>query len=74
MSSERDRRLRAELARELGWFPANLDAESVARHRAHAARHQSDIEPARKWAHLTEERRRREIEAAGRAAVEDLYE
>jgi hypothetical protein len=74
MSSERDRRLRAELARELGWFPADLDAESVARHRAHAARHQFDIEPARKWAHLTEERRRRDIEAAGRASIQDLYE
>jgi hypothetical protein len=32
-SSERDKRLRAELAAELGWYPADLDDESIARHR-----------------------------------------
>ena len=31
------KRLRAELAAELGWYPANLDAESIAHHRADAA-------------------------------------
>ena len=32
-SSDRDKRLRAELAEELGYFVADLDRESVARHR-----------------------------------------
>lgn len=72
-SSERDKRLRAELAAELGWYPADLDDESIARHRADAAR-KTDHDPAKKWAHLTELARQREVEAAGRAAVADLYE
>jgi hypothetical protein len=37
-------------------------------------RRQSDREPGRKWAHLSEERRRRDVEAVGRASVEELYE
>ena len=32
-SSEQDKRLRAELAKELGFFPATLDPEDIARHR-----------------------------------------
>ena len=73
-NSERDRRLRAELADELGWFPADLDDESIARHRADAARKTTDRDPAKKWAHLTELQRQRDVEAAGHAAVRDLYE
>ncbi len=73
-SSEHDRRLRAELAAELGWYPADLDDESIARHRADAARKKTDRDPAKKWAHLTEARRQRDVVAAGRAAVADLYE
>lgn len=61
-------------AAELGWYPANLDDESLARHRADAARKKTDHDPANKWAHLTEPVRQREVEAAGRAAVADLYE
>ena len=68
-SSARDKRLRAELAAELGWYPANLDDESIARHRADA-----DRDPAKRWAQLTELARQRDVEAAGRAAVADLYE
>ena len=68
-TSERDKRLRAELAAELGWYPADLDDESIARHRADAARKQTDHDPAKRWAHLTERARQREVEAAGRAAV-----
>ena len=37
-TSEHDKRLRAELAAELGWYPADLDDESIARQRADAAR------------------------------------
>ena len=74
-SSEHDKRLRAELAAELGWYPADLDDESIARHRADAARKKTDHDPAKKWAHLTELARQRDVEAAGRAAeVADLYE
>jgi hypothetical protein len=51
-----------------------FDDESIARHRADAARKKTDRDPARKWAHLAELARQREVEAAGRAAVADLYE
>ena len=72
--SDRDKRLRAELAAELGWYPADLDDESIARHRADAARKKTDRDPAKRWAHLTERARQREVEARGRAEVADLYE
>jgi hypothetical protein len=38
------------------------------------ARKKTDRDPAKKWAHLTELARQRDVEAAGRAAVADLYE
>ena len=41
---------------------------------AEVARKKTDRDPARKWAHLTELARQRDVEAAGRAAVADLYE
>jgi hypothetical protein len=61
----------------LNWPPnsaANLDTESIARHRAAAARKDTDRDPAKKWAHLAQEKRQHDVEAAGRAAVADLYE
>jgi hypothetical protein len=73
-SSDHDKRLRAELAAGLGWYPADLDDKSVARHRADAARTKTDLDPAKKWAHLTEFARQRDVEAKGRAEVADLYE
>src|SRR5258705_7574035 len=54
--SSEDQRRRAELAAELGWYPAGLDDKCVARHRADAARKNTDRDPAMKWAHLTEVR------------------
>ena len=51
-STERDKRLRAELAAELGWYPADLDDDSIARHRADAARKKTDRDPAKKWGGL----------------------
>ena len=72
--SEEERRLRAELAAELGWYPADLDDDSLARHRAAAARKKTDHDPAKRWAHLTERARQRDVEAKGRAEVADLYE
>jgi hypothetical protein len=73
-SSEPDKRLRAELAAELGWYPADLDDESIARHRAGAARKETDRDPAKRWAHLTERARQRDVEQRGREEVADLYE
>jgi hypothetical protein len=73
-SGKRDKRRRAELAAELGWYPADLDDESIARQRADAARKKTDRDPAVKWAHLTQLKRQRDVEAAGRATVADLYE
>ena len=66
-TGEHDKRLRAELAAELGWYPADLDDESIARKK-------TDRDPAKRWAHLTELARQREVEAKGRAEVADLYE
>ena len=62
------------MAAELGWYPADLDDESIARHRLDAARKRTDHDPAKKWAHLIELARQRAVEAVGRAAVADLYE
>jgi hypothetical protein len=56
-------------------YPADLGDESIARNRADAAaRKQTDRDPAKKWAHLTELLRQRDVAAAGRAAVADLDE
>jgi hypothetical protein len=67
-------RLRAELAAELGWYPTDLDDESIARHRADAARHKTDRDPAKRWAHLTGLARQRDVEQRVRKEVADLYE
>jgi hypothetical protein len=83
-SSEQDKQLRAELARGLGYFPASLAAEDVARYREQIADRtarkkageRDDWGPNgyRKWDHLREQKRRAEVEARGRAEVADLYE
>ena len=85
-SSEQDKRLRAELAQGLGYFPASLGAEDVARYREQIAKRKAREEAGirdgwapggykwRQWDHLKEERRRTEIERQGRASVADLYE
>ena len=85
-SSEQDKRLRAELARGLGMFPASLAAEDVARYREQIAQRKAREEAGqrdgwgpggyrrRQWDHLKEERRRTDIETQARASVADLYE
>jgi hypothetical protein len=73
-TNEHDKRLRAELGAELGWYPADLDDESIARPRADAARTRTDRDPAKKWAHLSEVARQRDVEQRGREEVADLYE
>ena len=64
----------ARHAVELGWYPADLDDESLARHRAEAVSKSTDRDPAKRWAHLTEAARQREVEQRGRDEVADLYE
>lgn len=64
---------RAELAEELGFVPGSLDPESIARHRADAARDQRDRKVEKQWAHHGESSRQRQIEADGHAVVSDLF-
>ncbi len=85
-SREASKRLRAELAKELGYYPPSLAAEDVARYREQIAGRKARAESGerdgwapggykwRQWDHLKEERRRTEIETQGRASVADLYE
>ena len=85
-SSDEDKRLRAELAQGLGYFPATLGAQDVARYREQIAERKAREEVGerdgwgpggykwRQWDHLKEERRRTEIETQGRTSVADLYE
>ena len=85
-SSEQDKRLRAELAQGLGYFPASLAPEDVARYREQIAERKAREDAGerdgcgpggykwRQWDHLTEERRRTEIETQERTSVADLYE
>ena len=70
--SENDKRLRAELAKELGYFPATLDPEDIERHRRLNAA--LDAAPTReriglRYRHLSEVRRQREVERRGREEV-----
>ena len=85
MTSQERARLRAQLNEELGFFPASVDPESVDRHRREAARSDVDHEAylreygpsgykRNRWRHLIEQKRQEAVEAAGRAAVADLYE
>ena len=46
-TSQHDKRLRAQLATELGWYPADLDDEPISRHRADAAAKKTDHDPAK---------------------------
>ena len=79
--SEQDRRLRAELAEGLGYFPASLAPDDVARYREQIAERKARAEAGqrdgwelggykwRKWDHLREEKRRAEVEARGHAQM-----
>ena len=76
-SSDEDKRRRAELAKELGYFPATLDPEDIERHRRLNAA--LDATPTReriglRYRHLSEVRRQREVEQRGSEEVADLYE
>jgi hypothetical protein len=84
--SEQDRQLRAELAQGLGFYPASLAPEDVARYRAQIADRKARAEAGERdgwepggyrwhrWDHLKEARRQADVEARGRAQVGDLYE
>jgi hypothetical protein len=74
-SNDEDRTRRAELVKELGFFPATLDSVDIERHRRLNAA--LDAVPtreqiARKYAHLREEHRRIEVEARRRRELADL--
>ena len=76
-STEQDKRLRAELAQELGFYPASLDPADIDRHRRLNAA--LDKAPTlerihRKFAHLREEKRQHEAQSRGRVQVADVYE
>ena len=81
-SSERDKRLRAELARGLGYYPASLAPEAVARYREQIVDRKARKDAGEgecgyhehRWDHFCEEKRRADVEAQGRADVADLYE
>jgi hypothetical protein len=85
-SRDASKRLRAELARGLGYYPASLAPEDIARYRELIAERKARKEAGerdgwdpggctwRKWDHLKEAKRRAEVEARGRAEVADLYE
>ena len=69
-----ERRLRAELNAELGFYPASLDAVSIAKHRALASgcslqpEHHLD----QKWAHYRLTRAWKEREAEHRKKLTDI--
>jgi hypothetical protein len=76
-NSEQDKRLRAELAQELGFYPASRDPADIERHRRLNAA--LDKAPPmdrihRKFAHLREADRRASVEPRGRVQVADLFE
>ena len=86
LSREESKRLRAELGEGLGYFPASLAPEDVARYREQIAERKARAESGerdgwgsggykwRQWDHLRENKRRAEVEARRRAEVADLYE
>ena len=76
-STEQDKRRRAELAQELGFYPASLDPAHIDRHRRLNAALDSAPTLDRihgKFAHLREQKRQHEAEVRGRAQVADLFE
>jgi hypothetical protein len=72
--SEQDKKLRAELAKELGFSPATLDPEDIARHRRAKAAFDSRYSGTRRWEHFRIRAEREANEARQRAEVADLYE
>ena len=76
-STEQDKRRRAELAQELGFYPASLDPADIDRHRRlNAALDKAPTMDVihRMFAHLREADRRASVEPRGRVQVADLFE
>ncbi|MGQ9408951.1 hypothetical protein [Mycolicibacterium gilvum] len=74
---DHERLRRAELAAELGFVPASLDADAVERHRrlnAAADRAPNIDRVHAKYAHIREYQRRERAEAAGRLVLEDVVD
>jgi hypothetical protein len=86
LSREESKRLRAELAEGLGFYPASLSPELVVRYREQIAERKARADAGerdgwgrggykwRQWDHLRENKRRAEVAARRRAEVADLYE
>ncbi len=80
MTDSDEAQLRAALAQELGFWPASTDPESVERYRREAADYAkyvtrlADSSRRNQYRHVAELKRQEAVEAAGRAAVSDLYE
>lgn len=75
LSRDEAKALRAELADLLGYYPASLAPDDVARYRKEAAERPAGApHQANRWNHLKEEKRRADVETRGRAEVADLYE
>jgi uncharacterized protein YecE (DUF72 family) len=73
---DEDKRLRARLAAELGYFPATLDPEDIERHRRLNAALDTAPTPERlalRYRHVSEERRQRDAEQRGREEVADMF-
>ncbi|QNJ91189.1 hypothetical protein HZU40_23640 [Mycolicibacterium fluoranthenivorans] len=74
LSDIEQKKLRADLNAELGYYPATLDPDDIERHRRMNAASAADLDKVRrKWAWHREQRRRAAVEAEGRAHVADLY-
>jgi len=76
-STEQDKRLRAELAQELGFCPASRDPADIDRHRRLQRRPRQRTDPGQDPPEVCTPaggRRRAFVEARGRAQAADLYE
>jgi hypothetical protein len=75
--SDHDKRLRAELAAELGYIPASLDPDDIERHRrlkAAIEKAPTREQLAVRYRHFGEEHRRCYVEERGRHVVADQFD
>jgi hypothetical protein len=76
LTKEQAKALHAEPAQLLGYYPANLDPESVVRYRQQGAPSQErrpDYDR-HKWRHFAEAKRQRDVDERDRAELADFYD